>query len=151
MPAAIEAHTLSYYDLAFKFTPTLRTIFSVLLFMLASGFQHDCHAYLAYLKKTKSKADDGKENDDADEYKLPTHPAFQALLAPHYTAECLIYLSLALVSAPQGELVNMTMGCAFAFVTVNLGVTAGATRSWYEQRFGPEAVRGKWRMIPPIY
>ena len=119
--------------------------------MLASGFQNDCHSYLAYLKKTKSKTDDGKENDDEHEYKIPTHPAFQPLIAPHYTAECMIYLSLAIVSAPQGAWINLTMASALVFVMVNLGVSAGVTRQWYEKRFGPEAVRGKWRMIPPIY
>ena len=149
-PAAVQAHTLSYRDLVFK-APTFRTIFSVLIFILASGFQHDCHTYLAYLKKTKSKTDNGKEKDDETEYKIPVHPAFQPLICPHYTAECLIYLSLAMVSAPQGAWVNWTMTSALVFVVVNLGVTAEGTRQWYERRFGADAVKGKWRMIPLIY
>lgn len=132
--------------------------------MLASGFQHDCHTYLAYLKLRKSKPDassakktpadakgDAPEVNDEGEYKLPIHPAFQSLISPHYTAECLIYLSFAMVSAPQGAWVNGTMLCALVFVAVNLGVSAEVTRRWYEQRFGPEAVRGKWRMIPFVY
>jgi 3-oxo-5-alpha-steroid 4-dehydrogenase 3 len=43
------------------------------------------------------------------------------------------------------------MGCALLFVMVNLGITAEGTKQWYERRFGREATRGKWRMIPPIY
>ena len=148
--AAVEDHKLSYSDIIFK-APTFRTIISVLIFILASGFQHDCHTYLAYLKKTKSTKDDGSENDDENSYKLPTHPAFQPLICPHYTAECLIYLSLALVSAPQGAWINLTMASALVFVVVNLGVTAEFTKQWYERKFGREATRGKWRMIPPIF
>ncbi|KAK3723520.1 hypothetical protein LTR37_001772 [Vermiconidia calcicola] len=148
---ALEAHQLSFRDLIFK-APTFRTTFSIILFILASGFQHDCHAYLAYLKKSRSKSTNGKEQDASEsKYKLPSHPAFQPLIAPHYTAECLIYLSLALVSAPQGEWVNVTMLCAMVFVVVNLGVTADGTKRWYERRFGAEAVKGKWRMIPLLY
>ncbi|KAK3713034.1 hypothetical protein LTR37_008719 [Vermiconidia calcicola] len=136
---ALQAHQLSPRDLIFK-APIFRTIFSIIVFILASGFQHDCHAYLAYLKKSKSKSSEGKVQDASEnEYKLPSHPAFQPLIAPHYTAECVIYLSFALVSAPQGALVNVTMLCAMVFVVVNLGVTADVTKKWYERRFGPEA------------
>jgi 3-oxo-5-alpha-steroid 4-dehydrogenase 3 len=167
---ALEDHTLSYRDLIFK-APTMRTIFGVLIFMLASGFQHDCHAYLAYLKASKSTPENPAERAPASspgkkdtavaktaavgtgegEYKLPTHPAFQPLVCPHYMAECLIYLSLAIVAAPQGSWMNWTLACAFVFVTVNLGVTAEGTRKWYEKRFGPEAVDGKWRMVPMVW
>ena len=109
--------------------------------------QHDCHVHLAHLKSSKTKDGTGK----AGEYKIPTHPAFQSVIAPHYTAECLIYLSLAVVGAPRGHLINTTISCALIFVVINLGVTAGGTRQWYEKRFGSEAVKGKWKMIPFVY
>jgi len=105
------------------------------IFIIASGVQHDCHKYLASLQK----------------YTLPTHPAFQRLICPHYTAECLIYLSLALIAAPEGELMNKTILTALIFVTVNLGVTADASKEWYEAKFGKESVAGRWRMIPLIF
>lgn len=146
--AALKAHTLSYLDLIFA-TPTFRTIFAVLIFILATGFQHDCHTYLAYLKNNKS--DPSSNNEKETSYKIPTHPAFQPLLAPHYTAECLIYFSLALVAAPQGAWMNWTLTSALVFVVVNLGVTANGTREWYIERFGAESVKGKWRMVPPVY
>lgn len=84
-------------------------------------------------------------------YKLPTHPAFQQLISPHYTAEIFIYLSLALVSAPQGQWINGTMFFAFVFVAVNLSVTAEGTRRWYERRFGADAVKGKSRILPGVW
>lgn len=43
------------------------------------------------------------------------------------------------------------MTSALVFVVVNLGVTAEGTKRWYEKRFGVEAVREKWRMIPAVY
>ena len=115
--------------------------------MLASGFQHDCHNYLAFLKANKSE--DGKAPEQS--YKLPTHPAFQSLIAPHYFAECLIYLSLAILAAPQGAWLNNTIASALIFIVVNLGATAEVTRQWYIKTFGQDAVKGKWRMLPLVY
>lgn len=104
-------------------------------FILASGIQHDCHKYLASLKK----------------YTLPTHPVFSQLISPHYTAESVIYLTLAVIAAPQGSLLNKTLLTAFIFTIVNLGVTAGKTRIWYEKRFGAESIKGRWRIVPFVY
>ena len=102
---------------------------------MASGLQHDCHHYLFSL----------------DKYTLPTHPIFNRIVSPHYTTECAIYLSLALLAAPSGELVNKTLLSCLCFVAVNLGVTAGTSKEWYMQKFGEESVRNKWRMIPGVY
>ena len=76
---------------------------------------------------------------------------FQLLLCPHYAAECLIYFSLALAGAPASTSLNRTILCALAFVAVNLGVTATGTRKWYVDRFGEEAIRGRWNMVPFIW
>ena len=115
--------------------PTLRTMICLPLFLFASGLQHDCHEYLFSLKR----------------YSLPNHPLFRLVVCPHYTAECVIYLSLALLAAPSGRWINRTLFCALVFVVVNLGVTASITRRWYARRFGEDAVRMRWRMIPWIY
>lgn len=139
--AALRRHTLSASDLAIA-APDLRTFISIILFILASGVQHDCHAYLASLKSNSK---------DQSEYKLPEHPAFSALIVPHYTAECVIYLALAVFAAPQGAAMNWSLVCALVFVVVNLGVTADGTKDWYERKFGKKAVEGKWRMIPFVY
>ena len=120
--------------------------------MLATGFQHDIHKYLAHLK-TPPNADPNSEEPikPVKGYKLPDHPAFQPLIAPHYMAECLIYLAIAINAAPQGEWINKTLSSALVFVVVNLAVSAQGTKEWYERVFGKESTRGKWRMIPPVY
>lgn len=142
----LKNHNLSASDLSFD-PPSFRTLLAIIIFLLASGFQYDCHNYLAYLKTSKSE--DGKDKEG--EYKLPTHPAFQPLIAPHYMAECMIYLSFVIVAAPRGYWVNWTMTSVLCFVVVNLGVTAEGTRRWYIAKFGEEAVREKWRMIPGVF
>lgn len=116
----------------------------VLIFLLASGIQHDCHAYLASLKKPA-------KGETKSEYKLPDHPAFHISLTPHYFVECLIYASLSIVAAPQGDWLNWTFVAALFFVAVNLGVTAAGTRKWYGEKFGAQAIAGRARMIPGVY
>ena len=112
----------------------LKAIIGIPIFILASGIQHDCHAYLASLPK----------------YTLPVHPIFQSFISPHYTAECLIYLSLALIAAPKGALINRTIFTAFVFVSANLTVTAATSKEWYEGKFGKEAVAHRWIMVPGL-
>ncbi|KAI4723692.1 hypothetical protein E4T48_00262 [Aureobasidium sp. EXF-10727] len=115
--------------------PSLRTFVGCLVFILASGVQHDCHAYLASLKK----------------YSVPQHPVFSRLVCPHYFVECLIYFAMSIVAAPAGAMLNWTIVCALVFVAVNLGVTADGTRDWYVQKFGPDSMSGKWRMLPFVF
>ena len=113
----------------------LKAIIGIPVFILASGIQHDCHAYLASLPK----------------YTLPIHPIFQSFICPHYTAECLIYLSLAFIAAPKGALINRTIFTAFIFVSANLTVTAAISKDWYERKFGKDAVAHRWIMVPGLY
>ncbi|KAJ9485652.1 hypothetical protein VN97_g7692 [Penicillium thymicola] len=115
--------------------PTLRTFFFIPLFLVASGLQHDSHHYLHSLKK----------------YTLPEHPMFRGVVCPHYGAECVVYLSLALLAAPRGEWINKTMLSCLAFVAVNLGLTARNTKKWYAQKFGKDSVQDWWLMIPYVY
>lgn len=132
---ALQSHELTLEEIKITNVPSLRTFLCLPLFLLASGLQHDCHHYLFSLEK----------------YTLPAHPLFNKIVSPHYTAECGIYLSLAIMAAPSGELVNKSLLSCLAFVAVNLGVTASTSKEWYKQKFGEESVRGKWRMIPGIY
>ncbi|KAK0623428.1 hypothetical protein B0T14DRAFT_427666 [Immersiella caudata] len=104
-------------------------------FLFAWVNQYRCHAHLAGLKK----------------YSLPDEGLFRHLVSPHYTCECLLYLSLAIAAAPQGEVANKTMLSVLFFVLVNLGLTASSTRQWYANKFGAEAVVRRWNMIPFIF
>ena len=115
--------------------PSLKSLVGLLAFFLASSMQHDCHVHLASLPK----------------YSLPSHPFFAALVCPHYTAECLIYLSLAVIAAPAGRPVNPTVLSGLLFVAVMLAVSARANRQWYRARFGDAAVAKKWNMMPRVF
>jgi len=105
------------------------------LFALAWVMQYQFHLYLASLKK----------------YSLPDYGLFRRIVCPHYTCECLLYLTLAVVAAPEGQLCNRTLLCGLAFVAINLGVTANGTRQWYLAKFGAEKVKPRWRMIPFLF
>lgn len=141
----LRTHNYGVNDLTFA-GPSFRSFVSMLLFLVASGIQHDCHNYLTSIKPASTSS-----NRPANEYRVPTHPAFARLIVPHYFAECVIYLSLTIAAAPKGYWVNWTMACALVFVVVNLGVTAEGTKRWYESRFGRHAVQRKWRMLPFIF
>lgn len=132
---AITSTTLTLDDFRITVAPSFKTIVFLPVFFMASGMQHDCHHYLASLK----------------EYTVPAHPLFFKIVSPHYTAECVIYLTLAILAAPEGELVNKTVLCGLFFVVVNLGVTARNSRLWYQTKFGEDSVRGKWTFLPGLY
>lgn len=112
-----------------------KSLVATVLFLWAWVNQHLCHKHLAGLKK----------------YSLPNEGLFRFLVCPHYTCECLIYLSMAVAGAPEGTLYNTTLMYGLAFVVVNLGVTAGQTRKWYADKFGADSVAKKWKMIPLMY
>lgn len=114
---------------------SLKILVAAPVFLYAWVNQYRCHAHLAGLKK----------------YSLPTAGLFRHLVCPHYTYECLLYLSMAVAAAPDRELCNKTLLCAVVFVLVNLGVTASGTRRWYAGKFGEAAVAQKWNMIPFIF
>lgn len=130
--ALSQKHPLS--ELQFS-RPSTRTFSAMAIFWLASITQHVCHKHLASLKK----------------YSLPDHLFFRSLICPHYTCECLIYLAIALQSAPKGHLLNGTVGAGLVFVASNLAVTADSTRKWYAEKFGGEAVKDRWRMVPNVF
>ena len=101
----------------------------------ASYGQFQCHEYLASLPK----------------YTLPERGMFRFIVCPHYTCECLIYMSIAYVAAPPGALFNRTVLCGLAFIAANLGSTASGTKEWSINKFGRENVTGKWKMIPFLF
>ncbi|KAK8115042.1 3-oxo-5-alpha-steroid 4-dehydrogenase [Apiospora kogelbergensis] len=134
----IEASTslLQTGKLSFEFEqPSPNEAIGTLLFLVAWIMQYRCHKYLASLKK----------------YSLPEDGMFAYLICPHYTCECLLYLSLAITAAPTGQLYNRTIICGLLFVSTNLGVTAGDTRKWYAEKFGQDRIQHRWNMVPLVY
>ncbi|KAL7950456.1 hypothetical protein V8C42DRAFT_306571 [Trichoderma barbatum] len=116
-----------------RFTPQI--IIGAAVFGFAGAQQSHCHSYLAGLKK----------------YTLPNEGWFKYLICPHYTFECLLYLSLAVAVAPAGCIFNRSVLCALVFVLTNLGATAYGTRGWYANKFGADKLVGKWAMIPFVF
>ena len=131
----ILAALLNHFEHISPSRPSLKTLIAVPLFLFASRVQHDCHVYLSNLKK----------------YTLPEHPLFRLILCPHYTSECVIYLSLAILAAPEGQLLNTTMLTTLLFTATNLAITAESTRRWYSDKFGADMIKDRWRMIPFLY
>ncbi|KAI1346572.1 hypothetical protein F5Y01DRAFT_19248 [Xylaria sp. FL0043] len=115
--------------------PVFKSVIASSVFMTAWFMQYRCHRHLAGLKK----------------YSLPDDGLFRYLVCPHYTCECLLYLSLAVLAAPEGQYCNQTLACAVLFVSTNLGVTAKGTKLWYSEKFGSDKVQGKWNMIPILF
>jgi 3-oxo-5-alpha-steroid 4-dehydrogenase 3 / polyprenol reductase len=115
--------------------PSIRTLVFLPVFLVASGIQHDAHRYLGSLRK----------------YALPSHPVFERIIAPHYTAEVAIYFSLMFLAAPRGHLVNGTLLTVLVFVVVGLGVNADISKKWYMQKFDHRLVEQRWRMIPGLW
>jgi 3-oxo-5-alpha-steroid 4-dehydrogenase 3 / polyprenol reductase len=116
---------------------------SIIVFLIAQYKQGRYHRYLDELKK----------------YTLPVQAEFAWIVAPHYTAECAIYISLAFIGAPRlaqgGRVpsVNWSLLCAALFAAVNLGVTADGTKKWQLRKFGDRAneISRRWKMIPFIF
>lgn len=114
---------------------SLLVVSATLMFLAASLWQHLYHRYLASLKK----------------YTLPSRYGASYIVAPHYTAECVLYFCLAIIAAPSGHF-NFTMLCVLAFVVVNLGVTADGTKTWMLGKFRDQQddINDRWRMLPGL-
>jgi 3-oxo-5-alpha-steroid 4-dehydrogenase 3 / polyprenol reductase len=118
-------------------------ISGTIFFAFASIKQNKYHRYLARLEK----------------YTLPTRDAFAWIVAPHYTAECFIYLSLAFIGVPcpirGGRVldVNWTLLCTVLFTAVNLGVTADGTKKWQLCKFSDSTaeISKRWKMLPLVF
>jgi 3-oxo-5-alpha-steroid 4-dehydrogenase 3 len=73
------------------------------------------------------------------------------MVTPHYLAECVMYLALSLLAAPEGQILNKTIASALVFELVNLGITANETHKWYERQFGAAKLQTRARMIPGVW
>lgn len=101
-----------------------RTAACLVSFSYNSYRQYQVHKYLASLNS----------------YQVPDHPIFLQtnLVCPHYGFEVNIYATLAILTAKDVRVFNLTMVCAAVFVVINLGVTADGTKKWLIKRFPKE-------------
>ncbi|KAH7328527.1 hypothetical protein B0I35DRAFT_473223 [Stachybotrys elegans] len=115
--------------------PWTKAIVGTAVYLAAYWYQYQCHSHLASLKK----------------YTLPERGLFQYIVCPHYTCDCVIYLGIAIATAPEGYMLNRTVTASLLFAAVNLGATAAGTKQWYGEKFGHDKIRQKWTMIPPVF
>ncbi|KAF9134115.1 hypothetical protein BG015_003456 [Linnemannia schmuckeri] len=112
-------------------------LLGLMMFIWASWHQYNCHVILANLRPKPVKEEDKPKKQD---YKVPFGDWFQYMVAPHYSAEMLIYLSLYLMASSSPMTANSsvapTLLYAFAWVVANLGIVARETDQWYRTRFG---------------
>lgn len=106
------------------------------VFLGVSLWQYQYHAYLASLRK----------------YTLPRKLGATFIVAPHYLADCLIFLCLAINNARRG-LLDPNLCAVLVFVVVNLGVTADGTKKWMLSKFRDQQadIQSRWRMLPGLW
>ncbi|AEO70655.1 uncharacterized protein THITE_2122302 [Thermothielavioides terrestris NRRL 8126] len=112
-----------------------RTAIALVFFLSGALLQNQSHRHLASLEK----------------YSLPSAGMFKYIICPHYTAECLVYLGLALAAAPEGRVLNTTLLAALLFTFTNLAISAKTTRDWYSEKFGADKVAKKWNILPFVF
>lgn len=96
----------------------LLCIFGIVCFIISSYWQCICHITLRSLRSN---------NMDVNNYKIipPLMNGFQYLVAPHYSAEICIYLSLLCIRP------SLLQSLILLWVIVNLSITVKKTQSWY--------------------
>ncbi|KAK7206559.1 hypothetical protein BZA70DRAFT_107272 [Myxozyma melibiosi] len=107
---------------------TLGFAISLGLYATAGLSQYKAHAVLASLKK----------------YSPPPASSllFRYLVCPHYGAEVIVYLSLAIVCGLTPATVAVVV-----WTFVNLSASAEQSRAFYVKRFGEQSVAGKWSIL----
>ena len=117
-------------------------VFSGALIILSgSSWQLACHKALASLRPA---------SQSNERYSNPAvalcsrNLGFSLLACPHYTAEILIYMGLAVASGGDYGVVALAI-----WVVVNLSVTAKRSHAWYCQQFG-HSDTSRWAILPFI-
>ncbi|CAO3592471.1 unnamed protein product [Absidia cylindrospora] len=131
------SRSFCYHDI-----PIATTSIGTVLFLYASKHQYSCHCILASLRTNNKENDDGKSNS----YRIPHGDWFEFLVAPHYTCDVLIYLSLCIIY--QAHSIILLSGLFWTFL--NLSVTASETKSWYIATF-PTYPKRRWIMVPGLF
>ncbi|KAI8996856.1 3-oxo-5-alpha-steroid 4-dehydrogenase-domain-containing protein [Pilobolus umbonatus] len=121
--------------------PVLSTSIAVVLYIYASIHQYRCHVILASLRSPATH----------NGYKIPRGDWFEWLVTPHYLADILIYLSLAILYQFKNSIIN----CGLLWTLINLSITSNETKTWYEEHFKSKYrdafPGGRWRIIPYLY
>lgn len=100
-------------------------IIGLSLFIWSSYIQFDSHRLLANLRKDTS----GKVY--THQHSIPRGKWFDLVSCPHYMAEILIYLSIAIVMSGRSS----TWWMVFVFVIINQLMVGKFNHSWYINTF----------------
>ncbi|KAM6132923.1 polyprenal reductase [Pterocles gutturalis] len=100
-------------------------IIGVVLYIWASLHQHRCLVILANLRKSKS----GKVVSLS--HSIPFGDWFERISCPHYFAEFLIYVSMAITLGFR----NMTWWCVVMYVLFNQALAAVLCHEFYQENF----------------
>lgn len=117
------------------------------LFVLANFYQFESHQILFQMKEQQRVA------PDPSVYQLPTQSWFAVVCVPHYTAEVLVYLSLALLLLPLREECSGCWSPALLVVWVgsNLSVVAHKQHQWYLNQYPTKVPRPWYKLFPYIW
>ncbi|XP_075051868.1 polyprenal reductase [Mixophyes fleayi] len=115
-------------------------VFGVLLYIWASLHQHRCNTILANLRKSKS----GKIL--TMNHAVPTGDWFELVSCPHYFAELLIYVSIAVLLG----LTHMTWWLLVLFVLFNQSLAAILCHEFYHEKFDAYPAQRK-AFIPYVF
>ncbi|KAF9123476.1 Steroid 5 alpha-reductase 3 [Mortierella sp. 14UC] len=114
-------------------------LLGLILFIWGSYHQYNCHVILANLRPKPSR-NAGDKSKEKPAYRVPFGDWFQYMVAPHYSAEMVIYLGLYLMGSSSPLTASSstapTLLCAWIWVIFNLGILARETDQWYRARFG---------------
>ena len=108
----------------------------VLLFIYASYHQYKCHSILANIRA----------GHDSKTYGLPEGDWFELVTSPHYFAEILIYIGIAMV---QGFKNVWTIVPVLTTILLLL-IGARLTHEWYTEKY-KEKCSNKCALIPYIF
>ncbi|XP_026503716.1 polyprenol reductase isoform X1 [Terrapene carolina triunguis] len=100
-------------------------ILGIMMYIWASVHQHRCHVILANLRKSKS----GKVVNLS--HSIPFGDWFERVSCPHYFAELLIYVSMAITFGFQ----NLTWWLVVMFVLFNQALAAVLCQEFYVNKF----------------
>jgi hypothetical protein len=115
----------------------------LLLFFAANYYQYEAHLILFRMKIEQLKS------AHPNVYHLPTQSWFRLVCVPHYTAEVLIYMSLAALMLPRASTHAPLL--LVVWVTSNLAVVAQAQHSWYQRQYPDEVPKVWYKLFPYIW
>lgn len=120
--------------LAFANLPSRRLFVAILIFMVGSATQFWCHLHLASVRESLKP---GK-------YLNVRHGLFRYFVAPHYSAEVMIYFGIVVLNVT-----NVTLWLVLLWVVSILAVGATYTDQWGKLKFDDWGQ--KWLLIPFIF